>query len=223
MSDLNDEIIEDELADNPTKRVPVCLCLDTSGSMDGSPIMQLNEGVKLFYKAINDDVVAKQSADVCIVTFGFNGVQCNQEFQSIAEEIPPSFSAGGNTPMGSAVARALDLLEDRKRQYQDNGVEYFQPWLVLITDGAPTDAYIDAAQRTSDLVNNKKLTVFAIGVDGCNLEVLNHFSPKRKPMKLNGLNFKEFFQWLSQSVAITSHSKIDEKISLPDTSGWGTL
>ena len=40
---------------------------------------------------------------------------------------------------------------------------------------------------------------------------------------LKGLNFPEFFQWLSQSVAITSHSKPGEEIKLPDTSGWGTL
>lgn len=222
MSDLNEEIVN-ELADNPTKRVPVCLCLDTSSSMGGSPIMQLNEGVKLFYEAINNDVVAKQSADVCIVTFGYNGVECRQDFQSIAEDMPPNFSSGGDTPMGSAVTMALDLLEGRKKEYQDNGVEYFQPWLVLITDGAPTDNYTNAAQRASDLANNKKLTVFAIGVDGCNLEVLKHFSPKRAPIMLKGLNFPEFFQWLSQSVSITSHSKPGEKIKLPDTSGWGTL
>lgn len=222
MSDLND-VIDNELADNPTKRVPVCLCLDTSSSMSGNPIMQLNEGVKLFYEAINGDVVAKQSADVCIVTFGCGGVNCVQDFQSIADELAPSFSAGSNTPMGSAASLALDLLETRKKEYQDNGIEYFQPWLVLITDGAPTDSWTSAAQRVSDLANKKKLTVFAIGVDGCNLEVLAHFSPKRAPIMLKGLNFQEFFQWLSQSVTVTSHSRPGEAINLPDTKGWGTL
>ena len=39
-----------DLIDNPTPRVPVCLCLDTSGSMSGSPINELNEGIKLFMK-----------------------------------------------------------------------------------------------------------------------------------------------------------------------------
>ncbi len=213
---------DNELADNPTKRVPVCLCLDISSSMDGEPIRQLNEGVKLFYEAINDDEMAKQAADVCIVTFG-GTANCVQDFQSIADEIAPQFSSGGGTPMGEAVNMAMDLLDDRKKEYQDNGTEYFQPWLVLITDGEPTDSFTQAAQRTSDLANNKKLTIFPIGVDGCNLNTLEKFSPKRKPIMLKGLNFKEFFQWLSQSVAITSHSKPGEAINLPDNSGWGEL
>ena len=34
-----------DLVDNPTPRVPVLLCLDTSGSMMGAPIHELNLGV----------------------------------------------------------------------------------------------------------------------------------------------------------------------------------
>lgn len=212
----------DDLADNPTKRVPVCLCLDVSSSMDGEAIEQLNEGVKLFYEAINDDVVAKQSADVCIVTFSDDATNV-QDFESIADESAPRFSAGGWTNMGAGVNLAMDLLDERKKEYQDNGVEYFQPWLVLITDGEPTDDYKNAARRTSDLANNKKLTIFPIGVEGADMQCLAEFSPRRKPIMLKGLNFKEFFQWLSQSVAITSHSKPGEAVKLPDTDDWGTL
>ena len=34
----------EDLVNNPTARVPVCFCLDTSGSMEGMPINELNEG-----------------------------------------------------------------------------------------------------------------------------------------------------------------------------------
>ena len=33
-----------DLVENPTARVPVCLCLDVSGSMSGDPINELNCG-----------------------------------------------------------------------------------------------------------------------------------------------------------------------------------
>lgn len=33
-----------DLVNNPATRVPVCLCLDVSGSMHGKPIEELNEG-----------------------------------------------------------------------------------------------------------------------------------------------------------------------------------
>ena len=47
MATLN--IGADDLVDNPTPRVPVSLCLDTSSSMGGSPIEELIRGVNLFY------------------------------------------------------------------------------------------------------------------------------------------------------------------------------
>lgn len=39
---------QEDLAENPTTRVPVCLVLDVSGSMDGAPIAELQAGVKMF-------------------------------------------------------------------------------------------------------------------------------------------------------------------------------
>lgn len=38
----------DDLANNPSARVLVCLCLDASASMQGDPINELNRGVELF-------------------------------------------------------------------------------------------------------------------------------------------------------------------------------
>ena len=68
---MNNKLLRmEDLVNNPTARVPVCLCLDTSGSMDGDPIRELRAGVKLFYDAIRDDEVALYSAEICIVTFG---------------------------------------------------------------------------------------------------------------------------------------------------------
>ena len=40
---------QEDLVENPTARVPICLVLDVSGSMDGEPIRELNEGVELFF------------------------------------------------------------------------------------------------------------------------------------------------------------------------------
>ena len=46
------------------------------------------------------------------------------------------------------------------------------------------------------------------------MNVLAQFSPKRAPLKLQGLNFRAFFEWLSQSVVRTSQSTPGEKIQL---------
>ena len=218
---------DDDMVTNPTTRVPVCLCLDVSGSMRGMPIDELNEGVRLFYEAIRSDETALYSAEVSVVTFG-GGVECKADFSTLENQPnAPHFYADGGTPMGEAVNMALDMLEERKKKYREHGVDYYQPWLVLMTDGAPNGSEAElgrAAQRTCDMVNNRKLTVFPIGVGrDADMNVLESFSPKRVPLKLRGLKFREFFEWLSQSVSMTSQSISGEAVMLSDIQGWATL
>lgn len=221
MDDLELQI--NELTDNPSARVPVCLCLDVSGSMHGEPIKELNEGVAQFFNAVRGDKQARYSADICIVTFGSEANKV-LNFQSVDRQIVPVLEAGGSTSMGQAVNLALDALEDRKLMYNTSGNDYYQPWLVIMTDGHPTDEVDGAIQRVSDLVNSKKLTVFPIGIGtSADMGQLAKFSPNRPPLKLKGLAFNEFFSWLSKSIVRTSTSSVGESVSLPPVNPWATL
>ena len=220
----------EDLVNNPTPRVPVCLCLDVSGSMSGPPIDELNQGVKLLYDAIKDDEVALYSAEVSVVTFGGTDASCIVDFASLElQPNPPYLNASGMTPMGEAVNLALDLLEQRKEEYKDKGVDYYQPWLVLMTDGEPNGDSRKlqmAIDRTCRMVNSRKLTVFPIGIGSyADMGTLAKFSPNRSPLKLQGLKFKEFFEWLSKSVSKTSQSTPGENIKLDveGIKGWGEL
>lgn len=245
----------EDLVNNPTPRVPICLCLDTSGSMgavegecvdtgrtiyeDGrtwnivtggtSRIDELQKGVEAFYQAIREDEMAVYSAEICIVTFD-SKASCVVDFANIErqEEIP-TLCPTGDTAMGEGVNLALDLLERRKQEYKDKGVDYYQPWLVLMTDGEPNgdqNELTRAINRTADMVNDKKLTVFPIGIGNeVDMNTLNKFSPKRPALKLQGLKFEEFFTWLSKSVSKTSQSTPGEtvKLDLEGIKGWGEL
>ena len=131
--------------------------------------------------------------------------------------------------MGEAVNLALDLLEHRKEEYKEKGVDYYQPWLVLMTDGEPNGDKVElssAINRTSNLVNEKKLTVFPIGIGTeADINVLSQFSPNRQPLKLQGLKFREFFAWLSKSVSNTSQSFGGKSVNLDvdGIKGWSEL
>jgi uncharacterized protein YegL len=204
---------QEELVENPTPRVPICLVLDVSGSMDGAPIKELEQGVEMFFNAIRDDEVARYSAEISIITFG--GVaKTALDFFSIERQEVPSFYANGGTPMGEAVSLALDMLEHRKSEYKTAGVDYYQPWLVLMTDGEPTDDISRAASRVMDMVESKRLSIFPIAIGSANLDNLAMLSPGRPPLKLSGLNFKEFFLWLSRSVSRVSQSTPGESVPL---------
>lgn len=214
------EIKINELTENPTARVPICLCLDTSGSMTGNPIRELTQGVAKFYAEIKSNKLARYSADICIITFGTE-VTKRVDFRDVEKQFVPELQAGGLTPMGQAVIKALDTLDFRKQEYKAVGVDYYQPWLVLMTDGQATDDISLAAQEVSQLVSGRRLTVFPIGIgEGANMTELARFSPGRDPIRLQGLAFAEFFTWLSKSVVKTSASSPGEKISLPDNTKW---
>lgn len=204
---------QEELVDNPTPRVPICLVLDVSGSMGGDPLKEMEKGVGMFFDAIRDDEIAKYSAEISIVTFG--GVARKAlDFYSIERQEVPSFYADGATPMGEAVNLALDMLEHRKEEYKSAGVDYYQPWLVIMTDGEPTDDISGAASRLRELVTSKKISIFPIAIGNTNVDKLAMLSPTRPPLRLNGLNFKEFFMWLSKSVSRVSQSTPGETVSL---------
>ena len=218
------------LVSNPSARVPVCLCLDVSGSMDGLPIQELNEGVHQFYQAIKEDETALYAADICVISFGGTEPVCLRDFSGLDQQPEvPTLSAGGMTPMGEAINLGLDLLERRKEQFRSVGVDYFQPWFVLMSDGAPNgaaDQLARAKQRMDSLARDKKLSVFPIGIGAhADMKALAEFSPMRSPLKLKGLKFREFFEWLSQSVSTTSQSIAGESISLDfeGIKGWAEL
>lgn len=220
---------EQDLIKNPTTRVPVCLCLDTSGSMEGAPINELNEGVRQFFHELMQDDVARYAAEICTVTFGKTAT-CIEDFGDLDRmDHDRTLSAFGGTPMGEALMLALDKLERRKQEYQNAGVDYFQPWLVVMTDGQPNgdNSVLESAiQRAAEMQAQKKLAIFPIGIgDEADMDVLRRISPARQPLKLQGLKFVEFFLWLSRSVSRTSQSMpgTEVKLDISGISDWANL
>lgn len=220
----------EELVTNPTPRTPVCLCLDTSASMQGQPIEELARGAAQFIEELQSDEMAAASVELCIVTFG-ESVQAQRDFGALGGSSPQiPLVASGPTPMGAAVAKALELLDCRKREYQNTGVDYHQPWLVLMSDGQPTDDISAASSRCAGLVKDRKLSVFAVGIGSqADANSLARFSPGRQPLKLAGVRFRDFFQWLSRSVQRVSASTPGAEVPLDaagvgqwaDQAGWG--
>jgi uncharacterized protein YegL len=210
-----------EFVENPENRCPVILLLDTSGSMSGQPIEELNRGLAAFKQDVLKDSQASLCVEVAIVAFG--PVRLVQDFVTIDNFTPAKLEANGVTPMGEAIEFALNLLEKRKQTYKDNGVLYYRPWVFLITDGAPTDHWQSAAQRVREAEAQRRLLFFGVGVQGANMNLLKQITPpERPPVMLNGLDFRDLFVWLSTSMKRVSTGKIGEAIALPPI-GWGQI
>jgi uncharacterized protein YegL len=211
-----------EFVDNPENRCPVVLLLDTSASMAGQPMYELNRGLATFKEDILKDSQASLSVEIAVVKFG-GKVKLVQDFTTVDQFNLPQLTADGVTPMGKAIDYALDLVENRKKVYKQNGVQYYRPWVFMITDGAPTDLWEDAAIRLREAEANNRLLFFAVAVEGADMDTLQEIAPAdRPPVLLNGLDFRTLFLWLSGSMKRVSSSNVGEAVVLPPV-GWGKI
>lgn len=208
-----------EFADNPEPRCPCLLLLDTSASMEGEAIEELNRGLAAFKDELSADSLAMKRVELGIVSFG--PVRMLADFHTPDLFHPPLLNASGDTPMGAAIVGGLEMIRQRKDAYKANGISYYRPWIFLITDGAPTDSWDQAAELVRQGEAAKSFSFFAVGVDNADMDVLGRISV-RAPLKLAGLRFSELFAWLSSSLSNVSRSRTNQPVSLQPP-GWAQV
>ena len=102
-----------------SRKVPICLLLDRSGSMtqkDGTrdtKIEELNKNVANFISYVRNDPRASKICDLCIISFASDvRVECG--YSAIQDVRVPYLRAEGTTVLGQAVDKAVELLEIRR-------------------------------------------------------------------------------------------------------------
>ena len=151
-------------------KVPVIFLLDVSGSMNSidksgiSCIKQLNSGFETFLNNILEDEIASTALDLSVITFGRENPELFLNFEQWNGGIKSNFVASGRTSMGKALELAYEQIQGRKLIYTDYRINYYQPWVILIANGEPTDDIENTKSLFEDLQSRRKVTLFLVAI-----------------------------------------------------------
>ena len=204
-------------------KLPVCLILDTSGSMSETikssrgmvvKIDELNNNMHSLLNTIRNDNNARIMSDICIIACGGDEPKVLNGYTSVDRINYNNVVPRGRTPLGASVQLALDLLQKRREYYRNNGIEHYKPILMIMSDGQPTEqdnVVYTAAQRCTDAVNNEGLKVLPIGIgQSARLDILDMFSPKVKAKCIDNMDvFVQLFEMLSRSMSTSDNTVFD--------------
>lgn len=211
--DLNKQV---ELYEgNNEPRCPFVLLLDTSGSMVGEPIDAANEGVANLAYFLKQDQIARNRVEPGVITYG-GTVKVQTDFGAAEDFNPEVYEAQGGTPMGEGILTALKLIEERKNRYKAQGVEYYRPIILAITDGKPTDdnTFLQAVRALQEAEARKKVDFYAVGVLNADMALLKGMQTRQAPVYLKGVEFTTLFRYVSNSLSAESTEDGQIKLKL---------
>ena len=203
-----------EQARNKDQKCPVVVVLDTSGSMSGNPIDELNKALVKLKEDILSDPILTQRLEVGIVCFD-DDARVERPIDLITVDTNmPSLDVGGVTNVVSGINKAIEIVEERKQFYKTNGEQYYRPFIVLFTDGAPTNTADEIEmldQQIQQMADNKKFVFMPFGVEGADFQLLaklavqstdERLKNQAKAWKLKDVTkFAEVFAFVSSSIS----------------------
>lgn len=191
-----------------SRRLPVYLLIDTSGSMKGEPIESVKVGLETMVSSLRQDPFALESVNISIITF-------DREVNQILPLTPldelqlPEITTpeSGPTHTGQALQLLCEKVDKEIKKSTPEQKGDWMPLLFIMTDGKPSDI-----QLYKEMVPEVKKRQFA-GI----IALAAGMSAKTEPLKeltdkvysldtQDSTSYKKFFEWVSQTVDIGNRS-----------------
>ncbi len=197
-----------------TRRLPVYILADVSGSMQGTAIESVKSGIGQLHRDLMSDPQSIESAYLSIITFSDTAMQL-EPLVEVSAFSPPDLIARGQTNVGDALRLLLECFDREIMRTTPEQKGDWRPLVFLLSDGAPTDA--TWPQYAQELRSRRPANIIAVACgDQADTGVLKQITEIVIQMRdMSPDAFKAFFKFVSASVKQTS-AKVG---SLPDGAG----
>lgn len=192
-----------------TRRLPVYLLLDCSGSMMGDPIEAVRQGVKALLSDLKGDPQALETAYLSVITFDSTARQIIP-LTELMQFQEPELRASGATAMGGALELLIQSVNSEVRKSTETQKGDWRPLVFLLTDGKPTDR--ETFERAASQLKDMKAANIIACAAGAKAETSWLKKITDNVLMMNTLSagdMARFFAWVSGSIKTTS-SKVGE-------------
>lgn len=204
------------------RRLPIYFLIDVSESMVGTPIKEVETGMRTIVQELRTDPYALETAFISVIAFA-GKAKTLVPLTELYKFYPPIFPIGGGTSLGTALRYLMDEIDKDLVKNTPEVKGDWKPIIFLFTDGTPTDNPATAFARwNGEYRRNASLVVISIG-DNANTQLFGEVSDN--VLRLNTTDetsFKSLFRWITASIKTTSQSvcdMADDQLNLPPTTG----
>lgn len=187
-----------------TRRLPVYLVLDVSGSMAGEPIEALRMGIRGLLSDLQSDPQAMETVWMSVITFESNAQQVIP-LTEIGSFVEPNLSATGGTNFGDGLELLLSCVQSEVRKTTATQKGDWKPLVFIMTDGCPTGEWEAAADKVKAArLGNVIGCAAGPGADESVLKRVTETVLRLENTSAGTLG--AFLNWVSASISATSTS-----------------
>lgn len=204
------------------RRLPIYFLVDVSESMVGTPIEEVQNGMRTIIQNLRVDPYALETVFVSILAFAGKATVLTP-LTELYKFYPPTFPVGGGTSLGAGLELLMSCLDREIRPTTMETKGDWKPIVFLFTDGVPTDNCSAAISKwKASYCKRCNMVAVSLGNEA-DTRTLSQLTENVLILnRTDATSFNQFFKWVTASIKTSSMSVSEhasDELKLPSTHG----